>query len=747
MIETREKRRQRTLLQRRRTVIIVSLLLAVVFIVSAVLMYNHFVTVFYYEDYDGVRYTIKQVNGVFYMYDKDGTLLPTDKPPASSRSHYITDAGTWVEVDPETGEYTIRAIPALEYENDGEYLDRMVLTVFKGVDRTDIRSVEINNENGSYTLLRFNTETLLQDDSAEFVIKNSPYSKLKKDVLSYLVYFAGHPTVNMRIENPIKDKDGKYSEYGLVSMTRTKTDENGNTESYEYTPASFSITTNEGVKHTMIIGDRLIDGSGYYVQYINPDGVLRDAVYVFNPAQMTDVVDASITTTLLGSVKELIEPDLLYPSTDNDYFIVENFTVSQRNDGVLSPIVSFSFVDESLREGTINEFSPYVFESITFDGYMPNFDNMDAALASLAKPDIIDITVLSPDREDKIKYGLMSRFTDSEGNESFEYTSKYVVSFEKEISFESEEKSGDGYTVKILQTMYISEKNERGNYYVFTEIRPIGEDEELIDFGFSPNTITEVSGETLNFLTLEEEDWVYAKFMQIALKYTTKIELISNSYNAVFDINESTSIMYATLRVNASSDANESASCISGYEFYDRQGMLWFVSEDDIYMFDSEGNEYNPSTLKSDTNALGNSVYVLDHSVTTSNGDLVYIEKDYITIQTTRGTKKYLRYQDSIFRNFFGSIITTGIIDDYKLSEAEEDALLGDESKHQLTIKISDTEGNTKSYSFYNLTSRKSYVTVDGVGGFYVQTSRINKIINDAKKFFAGQNIDFEEYI
>ena len=59
-----------------------------------------------------------------------------------------------------------------------------------------------------------------------------------------------------------------------------------------------------------------------------------------------------------------------------------------------------------------------------------------------------------------------------------------------------------------------------------------------------------------------------------------------------------------------------------------------------------------------------------------------------------------------------------------------------------MSMTVKDTDGFTKEFCFYKLTSRKAYITINGEGGYYVMTDRVDKIVNDVQKFFLGIPID-----
>ena len=79
--------------------VILSVLLAVAFGVVSVI-----VDIYRYEDFDGITYTIKKDKGVYGLY-RDGVICDVN-----SDGYYQTVLGTELDVDPETGEYSIYAV-------------------------------------------------------------------------------------------------------------------------------------------------------------------------------------------------------------------------------------------------------------------------------------------------------------------------------------------------------------------------------------------------------------------------------------------------------------------------------------------------------------------------------------------------------------------------------------------------------------------------------------------------------------
>ena len=300
---------------------------------------------------------------------------------------------------------------------------------------------------------------------------------------------------------------------------------------------------------------------------------------------------------------------------------------------------------------------------------------------------------------------------------------------------------------------FISKKNEKGNHYVFTLIRFLDATNDSLLKGVTLDTITEVSSSTFKYLAYEAEDWIYPQVGEIAIRNTERIELITQGYKAEFDI------IYTTLghEVTAmqiqykDSVTNQTYATFHGLTLTDKSGNTWYITPTQITVYGKDGTELKPNTRKYDHNSLGEQVQVMDGHVESKDGSMkVKVLKDYVIVQSAQGTEYYLRYENTLFRRLFGNITTVKIAENYYLSDEDEKALLSDPAKHQLTIKVRDVENNVFTYNFYYLTARKSYITIgegdSQVGGFYVQTASIDKILKNTKKFFAGEIIEQEEY-
>ena len=321
-----------------------------------------------FEDVDGTMYKIKYVNGMYTMYDTDGNVLEYDETLRAQVSagdmyrFYITKAGTVVKVNIETGEAEIFAVVDDLNTVDSEQIGFGAnLLIYPKIEKARIRSIEVVNDKGSYTFYRYNVELQKIDDSCDFTIKGAPYATFDEETFSTLYLGAGYTLTNQKVKDPIKDEEtGEYLEYGLGKQIRI----NEKGEEYEYSPAYVTLTDTKGNKHKLIVGDRLVTGEGYYVQYVSFDGdteIKRDAVYV---------LDGDIGETGWGEVEMFVTPTLNYPMSMSNYLQLKNFKVNNLALGRTD--IAFSYLASEDR-GLYNAVT-YSFDLDRYDGYIPNSD-------------------------------------------------------------------------------------------------------------------------------------------------------------------------------------------------------------------------------------------------------------------------------------------------------------------------------------------------------------------------------------
>ncbi|MBO7303081.1 MAG: hypothetical protein J6U68_02725, partial [Clostridia bacterium] len=587
MIESREQRKKSSLLRRRKVIIIVSVLLVIALGISLYFVYDYVNNSIPYVDVDGKTYYIKQNDdGIWQMYYKDGGIVTRE----SQFNYYALDSGTLVSIDETTGEALEKIVlDPEEGELQGGYGK---ILIFKHIEKDNLRSIEVHNQLDDYTFYRYNIETMRPDDSSDFVLRGSPLLTTTKDVISQLIVAAGYPLAAERLDEPAT-VDGKidFSEYGLTPEKRTKieVDKDGNeqTVEYDYTPSYYIVTSKSGEKFKMVIGDRLVNGNGYYAQYVDISGDVetpREKVYVLS-------TDAQ---TLLYEAKKFITPGIAYPVTQSDYFDVTDFTVSSKDkNGVLKKKVAFNYVDLDDRTGTVLGSRPYVFADERSQSYDPNYDRIDVCLQAFMDPTIVDIAVLSPTPAERAEYGLMKAVLDENGNHvldskgqpKYVYDSQHVVSFKRTATDDSNNK------VNFLQTVYISDKNENGNYYSYTTLEFLDDVESSSVTGITFDMICEVSAETFNFLTFDEYQWVYHKFLETGLAYTTALTIKTADYSASFKVNNTKDGDDYATQITGENSLGKTADTFGMLKFVGADGNNWYISQYEVKVYAPNGEE------------------------------------------------------------------------------------------------------------------------------------------------------------
>lgn len=512
-------------------------------------------------------------------------------------------------------------------------------------------------------------------------------------------------------------------------------------ETYNYVPASYVIygidsATGENISHKMIIGDRLINGGGYYAQYVDTEtGERRDTVYTLG---------GTIEGTLLAPAKSLVNPGIAYPTTSTNYFDVSDFTINQKVDstvGNYEEIITFSFIDMADREDTVEGIHPYKFTKGEFTGFRPNYDNIDACLLSLMDPTINEICVLSPSAADKIAYGIASPKRDENGDIVYDADGniKCVYDAQYKVTFYRTETDESGKEHRFLQTMYISEPNYDGNYYVYTEI-------DFPTAMMSLDTICEVSSSTLNFLTWDSYDWVYPNILQTGILYAEKITVELPDYSIDFDLDHSKEGDTNVLSIHAEDTKGNIVDTFGILKFVDVNGNSWVVTPADIKVYDAAGGELKPSSRHYEYNSMGDQVRVIDTQITAKDGRRIRIMKDTVEIVNLDGSiETILRHHTTIFKKLYSLIIGFSLVDSYEMTAEEEAALIADRSKFIAKFSLTDEEGGIQTVELYKLTERKTYVVVNGSGGFYLSSSYVNKVVEGIDLFIEGKDIKLDK--
>ncbi len=522
-----KKIKERNMLKKQRLAVIF-MVLTIALLVLGLLLALYFVDIYSFEDIDQSRYDIKKDNGVYALYRKGG-----EKCYMTDEGYYQTDLGTLVQINPSTGEAKIYAVvdtEGTEVVGYSQYVLMFKQLTYDASSTSDpsrvIRSIEIHNQESSYTFER--------SEGNRFIIKEHPAAPIDDETFARIAVACGYTLAMRRLEAPKKLPGGEidFSVYGLAEEKRTRTvTENGreSTEEYDYTPSYYIITTMTGESHKVILGDKIVTGSGYYARY---EG--RDTIYILGSSGLGDAV--------LQRLENIVTPSIVYPMTQTTYFNVNDFTVynnidytsiyqaivdrygeltdeeyDEKNEEILkyydelfekhsNRACCFSYIPLTEREGSMYAYLPYTSALEYADGYYINSNNVDVVLSAIYQPDYTEVVKIAPSDEDLAEYGLEN--------------SPYVISY----YFRTQDE--EGKTAYIYNSINASSKSDDGTFYVYTPLYDM---------------IVGISESSFAFLEWEEIAWYDQSYMQLDLSHVSEIKIESPEYSVDFVIDDSAS--------------------------------------------------------------------------------------------------------------------------------------------------------------------------------------------------------------
>ncbi len=170
--------------------------------------------------------------------------------------------------------------------------DRFFL--FGSLSRGDIAQIEVENEYGTFAFYRA--------EENKFKIKGYDSVPYSETLFATLVNTTSYTLSKTKVGSNLSDE--KIAEYGLDEPV-----------------ARWTVTSNGGDSFTVLVGDRLLTGGGYYCML---EG--RRSAYVLG----TEVAD-----TVLVPIEQYVTPVLTTGISQENYYEVNHFTVYQDGDMLL----------------------------------------------------------------------------------------------------------------------------------------------------------------------------------------------------------------------------------------------------------------------------------------------------------------------------------------------------------------------------------------------------------------------------
>lgn len=119
--------------------------------------------------------------------------------------------------------------------------------------------------------------------------------------------------------------------------------------------------------------------------------------------------------------------------------------------------------------------------------------------------------------------------------------------------------------------------------------------------------------------------------------------------------------------------------------------------------------------------------FTLDHQIDANGKDNLTVKEK--TSGKTIDTKE--------FREFFKVLLTREI-------RGKFEGEIPPESAHIATLTITTVGGNRSEYKFYQSSTQRACMTINGESEFYVLASGVRKMISDAQKLLSGEKIESE---
>ena len=256
----------------------------------------------------------------------------------------------------------------------------------------------------------------------------------------------------------------------------------------------------------MILGDETPPGSGRYAKLVG-----REYVYVLKELEQTSY-SKTLSDALFASAEDYITPVITTPMDQNNYFDVSRFELSRVGDltealkdpdfkveSLMTSIISFDYEPIESRRNTLYANTPYQGNG-KFEGF-----GIDSIMVDLCLQNIRDI---SAGRTVKV-------FTDEENKSGLFYFAKnYGIGYCLEFYHNTARDEKNDYKVKddasYYQQIWISERNEQGNYYMYNE-------------AFS--MIVEVGRSEMEYLELDAFDWIENSYINGGIVFMEKLEV------------------------------------------------------------------------------------------------------------------------------------------------------------------------------------------------------------------------------
>lgn len=335
---------------------------------------------------------------------------------------------------------------------DGEVLDsKFRFFMFGSLERNEIASITVDNEYGGFTFEN--------DGTGNFCIKGYDSVAYDPELFAQLVNITSYTLSKSKLGSNLSDE--KMDEYGLLEPC-----------------ASWTVTALSGDSYTVYVGDKLLTGGGYYCRLAG-----RDSAYVLG---------TTIETAVLVPVEKYVTPVLVAGMTNDNYFLVDDFTMYR--DGEM--LFSLTLVPKE-EQSNENALAEVIMDYPT--AYYPN--------SSLYYTIIHDYMELLAESCEKL--GVSQEDLEEKGLSEPAHMITFVHN-------------------KAKYELRFSELTEDGYYYAYSN--------------FCPNVIARCDGKTFEYLEYDLIKWIdeyaFQEYITKIDNMTVKTDKVSAEYRLTHDVDK-----------------------------------------------------------------------------------------------------------------------------------------------------------------------------------------------------------------
>ncbi len=579
----------------------------------------------YYHDENGSFSEKYNITGDYIIFDKDGEITKVAYDDffvtLEDGTKYAFDRQKVINIINSINgreEKNVHSLVALKgYDTDGDTVSTITNTpfVFPPItSRYDVQVLNVYNRNGGFRVY--------QDETTQnFYFKDALTLDYNSELFSTALMSAIYMLSTGKVESPVS-----LAEYGL--------DDEKNATAV----VQIYMKGENSPSHQVIIGNKTVDGTGYYAKYYNKDHIYIISSDIENglllPAQ--DFFQKSIvhTVTSVEGVYSIDDIKVNFLTEDKELNVV--LMEDEDDDGsqvysiwkIISPQ---ELIPTGKEFGNPNSsaFTEFIQSAATLTSEkIVEYKMTDVPISESAAWDIISEEVLA----NYIQNRIVSDGKDRSEIEGFsaETLEKYgLLNPRLEVSYSYPVEASNGEEYKIFSRVMISELNEDGEYYAYSYLYTFNSKGELTEIQCT-GCITTLSKDNVTWLEWGVMDF-NNKFLYKNYVYNVDwLEVESNGeiYRFNVDASEEDEEVYAVTLVH-----NGSSQSIEPMNF-----KLMYSSVLLIYMVDNYeiANEEPQMMCRITIHARGGSTEMIFYRVTntkayyTLNGE----GKHYVKVST-----------------------------------------------------------------------------------------------------------------